>query len=81
MNIAVTGNHYDVDVGLLDLDLFEQADAVYLRHPDVEQNEVGPLAFDDVENLGAVRCIDHPVTLVVQDFAHRIAHAVLIVDH
>ena len=41
MNIAVARNHHHVDLRLLALDLLEQTDAVDLRHPNIQQHQLG----------------------------------------
>ena len=67
---------------LVDLpDLLQRFEPVLPAHLDVEEHEVGRLALDERQRLGAARRLLHVVPLVLEDHPDRPADLRLVVHH
>jgi hypothetical protein len=59
----------------------EQRDAIGIRHPDVEQDQVGTPGLARRARLGRILGELHVMALVAQDFRQQLAYPDLVIDH
>src|SRR5690606_31551612 len=79
---GVTGHHDDRHVELAGGRPFlEQGDAVGIGHPDVEQDQIGPLYLARDARFGGVFGDDDIVSFVAQDFREQLAYADFVINY
>ncbi len=78
---AVARHDHDLHLGIIPFDDLERLDAVDAGQPDVEQDQVGELLFDDLEGFFAAADRKDPVTLIGQDSRQAPAYAFFIINN
>ena len=61
--------------------LFEQGDAIGVRHPDVEQNQIRAKAGTDLSRLRSVLRKFNGMPFIVENFREQVPDTQLVIDH
>ncbi len=61
--------------------LFEQGDAISVRHPDIEQDEIDLALFTNFAGLGGTICQQHDVAFISENLGEQLTDADFIVDY
>ena len=76
----ITGDHDDVDRGVVVLDRLEQRETVHVGHADVEDRRLEDLALEEPERLTSTRGEGGLVSPPGQSFGEEVSHFSIVVD-